>query len=49
MYIPAIVLTFISWAIFAFGFCCGKVCENAKNKKQREREIFLEKQVYRIA
>ena len=49
MYIQAIVLTFISWAIFAFGFCCGKVCENAKNKKQREREIFLEKQVYRIA
>jgi hypothetical protein len=49
MYIPVIVLTFISWAIFAIGFGCGKMCEHAKNKKERERQILIEKQIHRIA
>ena len=49
MYIPAIVLTFISWAIFAIGFGCGKLCENAKNKKEKERQILIERQINKIA
>jgi hypothetical protein len=49
MYLPVIVLTFISWAIFTLGFCCGKICENAKNEKEKERQIFLQKEVHKIA
>jgi hypothetical protein len=49
VYIPAIVLTFLSWAIFALGFGCGKLCQDAKAKKERERQIFIEKQVNKIA
>ena len=33
MYVPVIVFTFVGWAIFAIGFGCGKLCENAKAKK----------------
>jgi hypothetical protein len=49
MYLPVIILTFISWAIFVFGFCCGKICENAKNEKEKERQILLQKEVHKIA
>jgi hypothetical protein len=49
VYIPAIVLTFLSWVIFALGFGCGKLCQDAKAKKERERQIFIEKQVNKIA
>lgn len=49
MYVPVIVLTLVSWVIFAIGFGCGKICENAKAKKERERQIFLEKETHRIA
>jgi hypothetical protein len=49
VYIPAIVLTFLSWAIFALGFGCGKLRQDAKAKKERERQIFIEKQVNKIA
>ena len=49
MYIPATVLTFISWAIFAIGFGCGKLCESAKVKKEKERQNLIEKQIHKIA
>lgn len=49
IYVPVIVLTLVSWIIFAIGFGCGKICENAKAKKERERQIFLEKETHRIA
>jgi hypothetical protein len=49
MYIPVLILTFLSWAIFAFGFCCGKVCENAKAKKEKERQMLIQKEIYKIA
>jgi hypothetical protein len=49
MYIPAIVLTFFSWGIFALGYGCGRLCEHAKNKKEKERQILIEKQIHRIA
>lgn len=49
MHIPAIVFTFISWIIFAIGFTCGKLCENAKLKKEKERQILVQKEIHRIA
>lgn len=49
MYIPIIAFTFVSWAIFAIGFGCGKLCENAKIKKEKERQILIEKEIHRIS
>lgn len=49
MYVPVIVFTFVGWAIFAIGFGCGKLCENAKTKKEKERQILLEKEMNKIA
>jgi hypothetical protein len=49
MYVPVIVFTFVSWIIFAIGFGCGKMCENAKTKKEKERQILIQKEIYRIA
>jgi len=48
-FIPVIIFVFVTWVIFAIGFVCGKFCENAKFKKQKERQIFIEKQVDKIA
>jgi hypothetical protein len=49
MYIPVVVFTFVSWTIFAIGFGCGKLCENAKAKKEKEKEILLQKEINKIA
>jgi hypothetical protein len=49
MYIPAIIFTFISFGIFAIGFSCGKMCESAKIKKEKERQILVQKEIHRIA
>lgn len=49
MCIPVIAITFLSWAIFAIGFSCGKLCENAKAKKEKERQILIQKEIHRIA
>jgi hypothetical protein len=49
MYVPVIVITFVSWVIFAIGFGCGKMCENAKAKKEKERQMLIQKEIYRIA
>ena len=49
MYVPIIVITFVSWVIFAIGFGCGKMCENAKAKKEKERQMLIQKEIYRIA
>jgi hypothetical protein len=48
-FIPAIIFVFVTWVIFSAGFLCGKLCEDAKAKKQKERQIFLEKETHRIA
>lgn len=49
MYVPVIIFTFVGWAIFAIGFGCGKLCEKAKAKKEKEIQILLEKETHRIA
>ena len=49
MYVPVIVFTFVSWTIFAIGFGCGKLCENAKAKKERERQNLIEKEIHKIS
>lgn len=48
MHFPVIVFIFISWAIFAIGFACGKICENEKVKKEKERQILIQKEVHKI-
>ena len=48
-YIPAVIFVFVTWVIFGAGFLCGKLCEDAKAKKQKERQIHLEKEINKIA
>lgn len=49
MHIPAIIFTFLSFGIFTIGFCCGKMCESTKIKKEKERQILVQKEINRIA
>lgn len=48
-FIPAVLFVFVTWVIFGAGFLCGKLCEDAKAKKQKERQISLEKEINKIA
>lgn len=49
MYIPAVIFTFLSFGIFSVGFVCGKICETAKLKKEKERQILIQKEINKIA
>ena len=48
-FIPAVLFVFVTWVIFGAGFLCGKLCEYAKIRKQKERQISLEKEINKIA
>lgn len=47
--IPVVIFVFVTWVIFGTGFICGKLCEKAKIKKQKETQSLLEKEINKIA
>ena len=48
-FIPVVIFVFITWVIFGIGFICGKMCENAKADKEKQRQILVQKEIHRIA
>lgn len=47
--LPLLITIFIVWIILTIGFLFGKTCERAKVKKEKEKQILIEKGANRIA